>query len=233
MNNKKEIICINDCYFPRNALTKHQKISVFSKTLPILMKTLINTLDVFHKYAEKNNIIYSLHGGSLMGYYWNKNIIPWDDDVDVIVRGKDIVKINKLWESGKPINVKKYSSGFNNKLTRIIKLNNQEYEIIKNVPSGIKTLFKLRPRNHNCFINRTGGIDIIYCMEYPDGSLRDSWNPHRICGGPSNKYTEKMCPIVDFSGIKTRALINKIGEKYLDIVYSRKWRIKCHPSLKY
>lgn len=233
MYKAKDIEIVNGCCFPKHILSQHQKIPISNDNISKIMKTLIETLDVFHKYAEENDILYSLHGGSLMGYYWNKMMIPWDDDVDVIVRGNDIYKIDALWRSGTPIEHTKYENvSFNNSLTRVIKLNDIEYEIIKNVPKGIKTLFKLRPREHNCFNNVPGGVDIIYCMEFADGTLRDSWNPQRIAGGPANEYTDDMCPVVNFNGIKTRALINRLGEPYLDNVYTPKWRIQCHPVLK-
>ena len=229
----KNIVCIDKCYMYKNTLSSHQRISVISDDMKKLRKSLLQTLEVFHKYSLDNNILYSLHGGSLMGYYWNKKMIPWDDDIDVIVRLQDIQLINKLWESGKPIKAKKYNRGYDNKLTRIIKLYDKKYEIMKNIPSGIKTLFKLRPIENDCYKNVPGGIDIIYCMITHDGYMIDSWTPTRPAPGPLPNDKPEKFPIVDFNGIKTRAILKKYGEPFLNTVYSPKWKIKYHPRIKY
>jgi phosphorylcholine metabolism protein LicD len=46
---------------------------------------LLKLLEVFSNEAEKNKLEYSIDGGTLLGAVRHNNIIPWDDDVDVIV----------------------------------------------------------------------------------------------------------------------------------------------------
>lgn len=53
---------------------------------------LIEMVDVFDKYCRKNNLRYTLCGGSLLGAVRHKGIIPWDDDLDVIMPRPDYRK---------------------------------------------------------------------------------------------------------------------------------------------
>ena len=48
-----------------------------------IKKKLINILDEFILLCKKNNLKYSLLGGSLLGAIRHQGIIPWDDDIDV------------------------------------------------------------------------------------------------------------------------------------------------------
>ena len=59
-------------------------------------KILTQILLYISQIAEKNNINYSLIGGSLIGAIRNGGIIPWDDDIDIIL---DVENYNKLIEA--------------------------------------------------------------------------------------------------------------------------------------
>ena len=54
-------------------------------TLSEIHETLIFLLDNFSKYCEKNYIKPIIMHGSLIGYYFNQKILPWDDDIDIIL----------------------------------------------------------------------------------------------------------------------------------------------------
>lgn len=56
-------------------------------------KLLIEMLTYIHNICKKNNIDYTLIGGSLIGAVREKGIIPWDDDIDIILLKDDYDKL--------------------------------------------------------------------------------------------------------------------------------------------
>ena len=57
---------------------------------------LIKILKYFDRICRENNIKYSLIGGSLIGAVRDKEIIPWDDDIDVILTQEEYKKLLKV-----------------------------------------------------------------------------------------------------------------------------------------
>ncbi|MCM1320692.1 MAG: LicD family protein [Bacteroides sp.] len=49
----------------------------------------LEMLDYFDDLCRKNNLRYSLSGGTLLGAVRHKGYIPWDDDIDVFMPRKD------------------------------------------------------------------------------------------------------------------------------------------------
>ena len=50
----------------------------------------------FYDLCEKNNILFILMHGSLIGWYFGKKMLPWDDDIDICIFGNNIDKLIKL-----------------------------------------------------------------------------------------------------------------------------------------
>lgn len=57
---------------------------------------LIEVLRIFDKFCEDHNLRYSMAYGSLLGTIRHKGIIPWDDDVDVVMPRPDYDKFIEL-----------------------------------------------------------------------------------------------------------------------------------------
>ena len=56
-------------------------------------KNLVVMLEKFDKICRDNDIKYSLIGGSLIGAIRHHGIIPWDDDIDVILERNEYLKL--------------------------------------------------------------------------------------------------------------------------------------------
>jgi lipopolysaccharide cholinephosphotransferase len=61
-------------------------------TLPELKANLLEILLFFDDFCRKNDIRYSLAGGTLLGAVRHKGFIPWDDDIDVMMPRPDYNK---------------------------------------------------------------------------------------------------------------------------------------------
>ena len=64
-------------------------------------KILIDILKYFDNICRKNNLNYSLTGGSLIGAIRHKGIIPWDDDIDVVLLSSDYDKLLNILKNEK------------------------------------------------------------------------------------------------------------------------------------
>jgi phosphorylcholine metabolism protein LicD len=61
----------------------------------ILLLTLKFLLEELSKICDKNDIKIIIMHGSLIGWYFNKSILPYDNDIDVCILEEDIIKFIK------------------------------------------------------------------------------------------------------------------------------------------
>ena len=82
---------------------KLKKDKTLKRFLPILSLVeeaiLLETYDAFEEACKKANITYILWGGSLLGAYRHHGMIPWDDDIDVMILSADLDKVRSALSS--------------------------------------------------------------------------------------------------------------------------------------
>ncbi len=65
------------------------------KIQPAYLKILLD----FDQICRENDITYAIVAGALLGAARNGKFIPWDDDIDVVVKGKDYFRIKDALNS--------------------------------------------------------------------------------------------------------------------------------------
>lgn len=78
-------------------------------TLEEMKKIEVDILSKIDEICKKNNLIYSLMDGSLLGAVRHKGFIPWDDDIDIMMPRPDYEKLKKIMIEH-PIEGTKYMS---------------------------------------------------------------------------------------------------------------------------
>lgn len=73
-----------------------------------IKSTLVGILAQFDKICKDNNLRYSLDAGSLLGAVRHKGIIPWDDDIDVMMLREDYEKLLSLKYEDESFVIKSY-----------------------------------------------------------------------------------------------------------------------------
>ncbi|GFO14690.1 lipopolysaccharide cholinephosphotransferase licd [Plakobranchus ocellatus] len=57
---------------------------------------LVNLIRIFDRFMSENGIAYFLYGGALLGSFRHHGLIPWDDDVDVMVSFSQRLRLYRL-----------------------------------------------------------------------------------------------------------------------------------------
>lgn len=216
--NNKEII-----------FSDHQKFRLDSVQLKLCKDNNLKTLEYFNKFADENNILYTVIAGSLIGSYAYNNMIPWDDDIDLAIRKSDWNKFYKLWSENKQ-KPRTYFPYLKWKY-KYINLFGKEFMLFKHKNNDAYLKLKL-PHNDYCEID-IGGIDIGYI--YYDEKRKnyyESLNNKKIATELSENDKESVVPYKKFGSTTIRTIIPERGEKYLDTWYGPQWRIKEKPSKK-
>lgn len=84
---------LNVRHFPRNDIVFSQKTKASrdssshfrSRLYGPVLQLLLDTMAMFDLVMTRSGLDYMLYGGSLIGSYRHHGLVPWDDDVDVLV----------------------------------------------------------------------------------------------------------------------------------------------------
>ena len=66
-----------------------------------LHEELLLLLKKFDGVCRRNDIKYSLHGGTLLGAVREKGFIPWDDDADISLTRENFSKLRNVFDNVK------------------------------------------------------------------------------------------------------------------------------------
>lgn len=132
-------------------------------TLRRLQLTQLEILNQIDGICRKNNIRYSLYGGTLLGAVRHQGFIPWDDDLDVCMPRAEYERFIEIWLKNSP-------EGY--------VLQNKE-----NDPCFTQSFTKIR-KEHTTFLQfefeagkqHTGiFVDIFPIDRIPDSKLKKYW----------------------------------------------------------
>lgn len=87
-----------------------------------IQKELIKIFKFFTDYCKLNNIEFVLAYGALVGYKFNKKLLPWDDDIDIIMLNDEFLKLTNFENNNFLIEINPNSQTFdisdvNNKIS--------------------------------------------------------------------------------------------------------------------
>ena len=71
------------------------------KKIRSIQENLLKLLKLFHNICIENKVLYSLHGGTLLGAVREKGFIPWDDDIDVTMTRNDFERFEQCIKTQK------------------------------------------------------------------------------------------------------------------------------------
>lgn len=128
--------------------------------------SLIKILKFFNNYCLKNNIKPIIMHGSLIGLYFNNSILPWDDDIDIILIDDSIDKIKNYETDNYIIEVNPFSK-------------NRSKKDINNVIDA-----RVISKNTGIF------IDITFFYKYIENGV------HKLTAKDTHTYNyNDICPI--------------------------------------
>lgn len=120
----------------------------------IFQMKLLDTLCKFNDFCKKNNIVYSLAGGNLIGAVRHKGFIPWDDDADIIVDRHNFEKLISCISQDGLLESDLYLKWFTRPVIWVDNINFIDVFIFDNCPNNI-VLRKIKQytlQSINCLI---------------------------------------------------------------------------------
>jgi phosphorylcholine metabolism protein LicD len=219
-NNKLIINGISD--IPINIKTQHLKLKLGSTEHYGIIIQDFYLLYIFNEFAEKNKFNYSINGGNMIGYIRDKDMLIWDDDIDIIIDNKGFKILENLWYN----NYKYAKKIFNNKWSYIeIIINSNKILLLK---KNNKNFFKFKLNNYT-YKNDLDGIDIV-SIDFEFNHLKSKTNNNfalnKLFALKYNINNNNIYKNTYYGPIKTKIFIPSICYIILYTHYGKKWLIK-------
>jgi hypothetical protein len=208
---------------PSYVKSDHQHFNLRTPEYKEYMENEFRTLGAFAKFAQDNDILYTLVAGSLIGLLSLGQNVPWDDDIDMIVRESDWPKIQSLWNNGTKIRCPD-----NRFFARNIAMNDEIFILLmhKEEHGWVKLLKSFRED-----LPDIGGIDLGYAW-MKNGKVYESMNHQKEAPGTTSEYDIDEMALYKFGTVKIMSVNPELGDKYLSKIYNKGWKqtAKQHPD---
>ena len=217
-------VFIEGIKIPGYVKSDHQKFDLHSEENMKYMDNEMNTLQDFHVYALNNGIKYTMVAGSLLGCLAFSKPIPWDDDIDLIVRKSDWSKLVQLWDSGTDVQLSLRDKRWE---SRRVYMTGKPYLLLRNKKNN--DWYKLT-RNIDKKLPDVGGIDIGHAF-VKNGRVYESMNKEKEAPGTDCEFDGELSWYV-YGNIEIMSIRRDLGQSYLDTVYNPEWNSKEHPDYR-
>ena len=198
-----------------------------SKVILLFKQRLLRVLDFFDKFCTENGLQYFASGGTAIGAVRHGGIIPWDDDIDVVMPRKDFDELvylrSKLSETNYGLKVigddgYLYAFGkFYDKNTTLV-----EVEQFPSCVVGVNIdIFPLDTVS-DVFSN-TENKRFIYerlYTKYMYSFHAFTW--HSVCAHIYHLKFKELWYIIMYNFLESRTKINSMRQKFIE--FDRSWR---------
>lgn len=228
---------VNGTYIPINMRTKHQRLIMGSERHINYMIEEFYLIKIWHDFCVKNDILYTIFYGNLIGLYRENDHLLYDDDIDIYIKEKKAVDIlYDLWK----ISGEEHTYWDKNWVYKDIKMGEKDIILLRRVcdyndtKSILYNTFKIK-LNTVIYEGQQdlGGIDIGTLVLNKNNKL-SSLIYHNVDITELNNIDDNNnnFPIVNYGPIKVRAINENIGNIFLNRIYGNNWKNRKHPSLK-
>ncbi len=214
--------------------TSHSHLAVPSEAATSMIEDSQEELKFWDQFASENKIPYSLHAGSLLSFaraqiHNAREVIPWDDDVDLMVNKQFQPIIVKAFEEGDPVEA--ISKDWTTKKVRGI------YILSRSHLAPDKSFwFKIKTKNE-FYGKGLGGLDVVF-VEEKNGNYMKLKGPNTNWKEPSQTGSMPNVPTFDniirrpFGSSSAYGFGLEFAEDWLIQTYGKNWKLPIFPDLQ-
>ena len=147
--------------FPEEFFREEERSIVISEDKKRLWAVLLDLLVEFDRVCKHNNISYMLDAGTLLGAVRHGGMIPWDDDIDVVMLRSDYEKLCSVAE-------KEFSEPYFWQTYKTDKDHGRGFARLRNSETTYMPRFEMNGK-YSCYSHNQGVlIDVFVCDNIPD-----------------------------------------------------------------